>query len=270
MLSSNRLAYLAKNDMVEQARRVRSVRLTSFVLALAFMLLQPALNCFTGTGRLFAAEKNVAAEPAAQVSSQEADRAELITASTESPEDLITSTEMMIEKLILQMDRESSIKTRGSDRSIIASLPSIRPIQGYITSDFGLRLHPVYKRPIFHTGTDFSAPVGTRVLATADGVVASSGFDKGYGKKVVIDHGFGYQTIYAHLSKAVVRQGQHIRRGDVIAFSGNTGLSTGPHLHYEVRKDNIVVNPTAYFQDDQTPDKFTLHDTEQAQDNSHS
>ncbi|NTU91373.1 MAG: M23 family metallopeptidase [Chlorobiaceae bacterium] len=245
------------------------MRLTSFVLALAFLLL-PALNCFTGTGRLFAAEKSVAAEPAAQVSSQEADRAELITASTESPEDLITSTEMMIEKLILQMDRESSIKTRGNDRSIIASLPSIRPIQGYITSDFGLRLHPVYKRPIFHTGTDFSAPVGTRVLATADGVVASSGFDKGYGKKVVIDHGFGYQTIYAHLSKAVVRQGQHIRRGDVIAFSGNTGLSTGPHLHYEVRKDNIVVNPTAYFQDDQTPDKFTLHDTEQAQDNSHS
>lgn len=256
--------------MVEQARRVHPMRMTVAVLTLLIMLLQPALSCITGNSRLLAAEPAATAEPTALKESQEALQPE-----NESPEDLITTTEMMIEKLILQMDRElqesSPAKSeKGYARSILASLPSIKPIIGSVTSAFGMRMHPVFKRPVFHAGIDFSAPEGTKVLSTAGGIVVSSGFDSGYGKKVIIDHGLGFQTIYAHLSKAVVRQGQHVKRGEIIAFSGNTGRSTGPHLHYEVRKDNLVVNPTAYFPDE-SPDKFmTLQDIQQAQDNSHS
>ena len=85
------------------------------------------------------------------------------------------------------------------------------------------------------------------MLSTGDGIVAFSGYDKGFGQKVTINHGYGYKTIYAHLSKLLVRQGQKISRGDIIALSGNTGASTGPHMHYEVHKNNVIVNPTAYF-----------------------
>jgi murein DD-endopeptidase MepM/ murein hydrolase activator NlpD len=196
--------------------------------------------------------------------------------SNNSPEGLLASTEQMIEHLTLQIDRqkESHVEIRQSyesNRTLFSSLPAIKPINGYITSGFGMRIHPVYKRMLFHTGTDFSAPVGSRVFATGDGVVTFSGFDKGYGKKVIIDHGYGYQTIYAHLSKAMIRQGQHIKRGEVIAFSGNSGVSTGPHLHYEVRKDNIQVNPTAYFFDDMAPEKFmTLQKQSQEKDDNNS
>lgn len=257
--------------MVLQARNVCRVPLKVLVLALLSLVLQPALLPVDNATKLFAAEPVPAADAstgadgaAAPKKAQETERKE--STAKDAADGLMSSTEMMIEKLILQMDmdmqeREPARATKGEGRSIIASLPSIRPIIGQITSAFGMRMHPILKRPIFHAGTDFSAPVGTRVLVTADGVVTSSGFDGGYGKKVVIDHGFGYQTIYAHLSKAVVRQGQRVHRGDVIAFSGNTGRSTGPHLHYEVRKDHDVVNPTAYFTEDPSNDSFmSRHD----------
>jgi murein DD-endopeptidase MepM/ murein hydrolase activator NlpD len=274
MSSSNRLAYLAKIDMVAQARKVRSRRWLPILTALLLLVFQPGIPSMTGHAELHAAEKTSKAKAPARNKPEPVTGQEFIT--TDSPDELISTTEQMIEKLVLQIDRESeqhgqSKPARGNAKSIIASLPSIKPIDGFISSQFGMREHPIYKRPIFHAGTDFSAPVGTKVIATADGTVAFSGFDKGYGKKVVIEHGNGYQTIYAHLSKAVIRQGQHIRRGDIIAFSGNSGLSTGPHLHYEIRKDNAVVNPTAFFLDDLSPDKFmTLHEDVQDQDNSNS
>ncbi len=252
--------------MVLQARSVCRVPLKALFTALLFLVLQPALLTVDNTSKLFAAETvaSAVASPsvAGAAASKKAPEPESRQANSQSSSDgLMSSTEMMIEKLIMQMDvemqeREPARATKGEGRSIIASLPSIRPIVGQITSAFGMRMHPVLKRPIFHAGTDFSAPVGTRVLVTADGIVTSSGFDGGYGKKVVVDHGFGYQTIYAHLSKAVVRQGQRVHRGDIIAFSGNTGRSTGPHLHYEVRKDNVVVNPTAYFEEGPSNDSF--------------
>jgi murein DD-endopeptidase MepM/ murein hydrolase activator NlpD len=262
MSSSNRLAYLATNDMVEQARRVLPVYVRVAITTLLMLLLAPAFGPVAYNHSLFARQS--ANSRHASVQQQDEDEYEY-------PEDLITSTEQMIEKMIAQKERELLAKEAAMDGqasgSAVTAMPSIRPIAGEITSEFGMRVHPVYNRMMFHAGTDFSASVGTRVVATADGTVSSSGFEKGgYGKKVVIDHGFGFQTVYAHLSKAVVRQGQHIRRGDIIAFSGNTGRSTGPHLHYEVRKDGFVVNPTAYFPEEQAPDKLmTLHDDEPEQ-----
>jgi murein DD-endopeptidase MepM/ murein hydrolase activator NlpD len=182
---------------------------------------------------------------------------------TSTTDGLLATTEQMIEQLILQIDRQRNNSTESREVTenptptpYFSSIPNIRPVGGSITSAFGNRIHPIYKVSLFHSGIDFSASEGTRVQSTGDGVVAYSGYDKGYGQKITINHGFGYKTIYAHLSKSLVRQGQKIKRGEIIALSGNTGISTGPHLHYEVQKDNVKVNPTAYFFDESNPDKF--------------
>ena len=195
-----------------------------------------------------------------------------------STEGLLATTEQMIEQLILQIDSQKNNSSESRELAenpnptpFFSSIPNIKPVTGSITSGFGRRLHPIYNVTLFHTGIDFSAAEGTRVHSTGDGVVAFSGYDKGYGQKVIISHGYGYKTIYAHLSKSLVRQGQRIQRGEIIALSGNTGVSTGPHLHYEVLKDNVKVNPTAYFFDGNNPDKFITKQKaspEQSGDNS--
>ena len=178
-------------------------------------------------------------------------------------EGLLASTEQMIEQLIMQIDLQKNSTTESKEitenpnpTSFFSSIPNIKPVSGSITSAFGNRIHPIYNITIFHSGIDFSASEGSRVHATGDGMVAFSGYDKGYGQKITIDHGYGYKTTYAHLSKSLVRQGQRIKRGEIIALSGNTGVSTGPHLHYEIQKDNVKVNPTAYFFDENNPAKF--------------
>ena len=183
--------------------------------------------------------------------------------SANTTEGLLASTEQMIEQLIQQIDlqRENTyekgeLTENPNPTSFFSSIPNIKPVAGSITSSFGTRVHPVYHVPLFHTGIDFSVAEGTRVQSTGDGIVAFSGYDKGYGQKVTINHGFGYKTVYAHLSKSLVRQGQNVKRGEIIALSGNTGVSTGPHMHYEVHKNNVIVNPTAYFFDGTNPDKF--------------
>ena len=178
-------------------------------------------------------------------------------------EKLLASTEKMIEQLILQIESESKgiaesgeVAKNSGPSSYTSSIPNIKPLIGLITSVFGRRMHPIYNEIRFHTGIDFSASEGTRVHSTGDGVVAFSGYDRGYGQKITIDHGYGFKTIYAHLSKSLVRQGERVSRGEIIALSGNTGDSTGPHLHYEVKKNNVTVNPTAYFLDENNPDKL--------------
>ena len=180
-----------------------------------------------------------------------------------STEGLLSTTEQMIEQLILQIDRQKEnthengeLADNPNPTSFFSSIPIIRPIGGPITSSFGLRVHPVYHVPLFHTGIDFSVPEGTGVQSTGDGIVAFSGYDKGYGQKIIINHGYGYKTVYAHLSKSLVRQGQKVQRSEIIALSGNTGVSTGPHMHYEVHKNNVIVNPTAYFFDGAVTNKF--------------
>ncbi|NHQ59151.1 M23 family metallopeptidase [Chlorobium sp. BLA1] len=183
--------------------------------------------------------------------------------SPKSTEGLLASTEQMIEHLILQIERQresapetGELSDNPRPTSFFASIPNIKPLSGSISSKFGVRVHPIYNVPLFHSGIDFAAAEGSRVKSTGDGIVAFSGYDRGYGQKITINHGYGYKTIYGHLSKALVRQGQRVKRGDIIALSGNTGVSTGPHLHYEVRKNNLIVNPTAYFFDEANPDKF--------------
>jgi len=138
-----------------------------------------------------------------------------------------------------------------------AHLPSILPVDGVFTSPFGLRLHPILDVYKVHEGQDISCDPGTIVHATADGVVDYSGAaHDGLGIKVEINHGYGYKTVYGHLSKTLVRDGRHVKRGDVIALSGNTGLSTAPHLHYEVRINGVPKDPRNFFLEDYSLKEF--------------
>ncbi len=144
---------------------------------------------------------------------------------------------------------------------LLASLPAIQPISNQdlrrLTSYFGYRTDPFYKVLKFHEGVDFSAPTGTEIYATGDGVVREADRSKsGYGNQIVIDHGFGYKTMYAHLQSFKVRVGQEVKRGQVIGTIGSTGKSTSPHLHYEVWKNNVPVNPINYFFNDITPEQY--------------
>ncbi|HOB92126.1 MAG TPA: M23 family metallopeptidase [Bacillota bacterium] len=120
------------------------------------------------------------------------------------------------------------------------------PVVGPVSSRYGWRAHPVYKDTRFHNGIDIAVSVGTPVKATADGVVILSGTSGGYGLTVIIDHGYGVQTLYAHNSRLLVKAGEVVTRGQVISYSGNTGVSTGPHLHYEVRVGGKAVDPSIY------------------------
>jgi len=135
-------------------------------------------------------------------------------------------------------------------------IPAILPLKGGLTSKFGYRKHPILGIWAMHEGIDLVVDVGTPVYATGDGVVSYVGYRGRYGLIVEIDHGFGYVTLYAHLSRALVREGQKVKRGDKIALSGATGLVTAPHLHYEVWKDGIPQNPINYFFEDVDPAKY--------------
>jgi len=144
---------------------------------------------------------------------------------------------------------------------MMASIPAIQPISDKykrrISDFYGYRIHPIYKTKIFHEGIDFSAPIGTEVYAAGDGIVIKAAHSNyGYGNIITIDHGYGYETYYAHLDKINVRKGQKIKRGQTIGLVGNTGLSTGPHLHYEVHKNNKKVNPLYYFFNDLDVDAY--------------
>lgn len=137
-------------------------------------------------------------------------------------------------------------ETLSLQQSLMKATPSIRPARGLITSDFGYRPSPISGALKLHQGIDFGAPPGAPVYATADGVVSYASFDTDYGKLVSIDHGYGVVTRYAHNSEIFVVVGQKIKRGDVLAAVGNTGRSTGAHLHYEVRVNGVPVDPMNY------------------------
>jgi len=150
---------------------------------------------------------------------------------------------------------------------MLMSIPAIQPVSNVdlrrMASGFGYRIHPIYKVRKMHSGMDFSAPIGTPIYATGDGVISSDkGADKvgghGYGRYVVIDHGYGYQTLYGHMSKVDARPGQKIKRGDIIGYVGNSGASTAPHLHYEVIKNGEKINPINFFYNDLSPEEYEL------------
>jgi murein DD-endopeptidase MepM/ murein hydrolase activator NlpD len=134
-------------------------------------------------------------------------------------------------------------------RSLWAATPSVWPVRGWLASGFGNRVSPFTGRVAMHDGLDIAAPSGTPIAAPASGLVTYAGFDNGLGKMIKIDHGYGMQTMYGHLSKIEARIGQKVKRGDVIGMVGSTGLSTGPHVHYEVHVNSVAVNPLRYILD---------------------
>ncbi len=146
---------------------------------------------------------------------------------------------------------------------LLAHTPAIQPVSNKdlnrIASGFGYRIDPVYKTTKFHAGLDFSAPQGTPIYATADGTVTTSGnTGNGYGNHVIINHGYGYETLYGHMVRVKARGGQKVKRGEVIGWVGSTGKSTGPHCHYEVHKYGDKIDPIYFFYNDLTPEQFDL------------
>lgn len=131
-------------------------------------------------------------------------------------------------------------------KSLLASTPSLWPARGWVTSDFGSRLDPYTADRVMHQGLDIAAPHGKEVFSPSDGTVVFAGLEGGYGNVIVIDHGYGIKTRYGHLAKILVKSGAKVKRGEKIAAVGNTGRSTGPHLHYEVRVNGIPQNPRKF------------------------
>src|SRR5260221_630149 len=168
-------------------------------------------------------------------------------------EDIILKLHTAVDKLrrkvyIESKSQDEVVHLAENKEKLFASIPAIQPVANKeliaLASGYGMRIHPVYKVLKMHTGVDFAATIGTPIYATADGVIDKLEVSfSGYGKVLEIDHGFGYRTRFAHMHDFSVRHGQKVKRGDLIGYVGNTGLSTAPHLHYEVFVNGVVVNP---------------------------
>lgn len=172
-------------------------------------------------------------------------------ASLNPPLDTRLSLQTMDRSLSLLSDQSARLEAFYRDQTLLlASTPSVWPVRGYLSAAFGNRPDPFTGRRDFHPGLDISAPVGTRVSAPADGVVVSAAWSGGYGNALVVDHGFGIVTRYAHLQGFAVKPGHRIRRGDLLGYVGNTGRSTGPHLHYEVWVRDQAQNPIHFILDE--------------------
>ena len=143
---------------------------------------------------------------------------------------------------------------------LLLAIPAIQPVSNKdltrIASGFGMRVHPILKIYRPHNGLDFTAPSGVPIYATADGVVDKAEFNGGFGNHVVISHGYGFETLYGHMVKIKAHAGQTVKRGEVIGYLGSTGLSSGPHCHYEVHRNGVPVDPIYYFYNDITPAQF--------------
>ncbi len=177
--------------------------------------------------------------------------------------DLVKDTKIRLDNIAKQLVVQSKsfdavVKLAKNKEVLLASIPAIQPIANKdlktMTSGFGYRIHPIYKTSKMHTGMDFAAPSGTPIYATGEGRIKTvESSRRGYGNNIIIDHGFGYTTLYAHLTKFNCRPGQQVKRGDIIGYVGSTGQSTAPHLHYEVLKDGKHVDPVNYYFNDLTP-----------------
>ncbi len=169
--------------------------------------------------------------------------------------------DMLARKLYIQSKSfDEIVDFYKNHEDMLRHLPAIQPVSNKdlkrTASGFGYRIHPIYQTRIFHDGMDFSCDVGTPVYATADGVVKNARWERGYGYIVTIDHGYGYETRYAHLKSFNVKRGQKVVRGETIALSGNTGRSSGPHVHYEVLQRGRPVNPANYYFMDLDADQY--------------
>lgn len=180
--------------------------------------------------------------------------------------DLIIKTHQTLDRIEKKLYAQSKsfdevIELAGKKEKMLASIPAIIPVSKRdlraAIGPFGWRIDPIYKTRAMHTGMDFPAETGTNVYATGDGVVENVESNYwGYGNIVLINHGFGYKTLYAHLSEFNTKIGQKVKRGDLIGYVGSTGKSTAPHLHYEVWKNGEKVNPVNFYYNDLTPEEY--------------
>ena len=183
----------------------------------------------------------------------------------------MTNSEIVVSttKMLNTVKKQLYIQSRSYDELVnltknrekmLQCLPAIQPVLNKdlkrMASGYGWRIDPVYHTRRFHEGMDFVAPTGTDVYATGDGTIVNAGWEQGYGNCIVINHGFGYETLYAHLSTIKVRPGQSVKRGDIIGLVGSTGKSTAPHLHYEVHYKGQVMNPQNYYFLDLSPEEY--------------
>jgi len=164
-------------------------------------------------------------------------------------------------KMYMQTKSYDKIMALAKDKDqMLSHIPSIQPVSNKqmtrIASGFGMRLHPIFKTWRMHAGIDFSAPSGTPIYATGDAQVSRVGYFGGYGNQVTLDHGYGYKTSYAHMRSYIVKKGQKVKRGQLIGYVGNTGASTGPHVHYEVVKNGKKVNPIYYIYLNMTDEEY--------------
>ncbi len=147
-----------------------------------------------------------------------------------------------------------------NNEKMLENIPAIQPVSNKdltrVASGWGYRVDPIYRTKRFHYGMDFTAPTGTETFATGNARVSKAGWEQGYGNAIRLDHGYGYETLYAHLSQILVKEGQNVKRGEVIGLIGSTGKSTGPHLHYEVHLKGEPVNPQNYYFLDLTPEEY--------------
>lgn len=179
--------------------------------------------------------------------------------------EIVVSTTKKVEEIKKQLYIQSKsyddlIKLSKNKEEMLQCIPAIQPVMNknlkYMASGYGWRIDPVYHTRRFHAGMDFTAPTGTKIFATGNGTVVTSGWKQGYGNCVEISHGFGYVTLYGHMSSIKVRGGQKVKRGEVIGLVGSTGKSTGPHLHYEVHYRGQIMNPANYYYLDLSPSEY--------------
>ena len=172
--------------------------------------------------------------------------------------------DVLSKQLVVQSKSLDEIEYLASNKvDLLAAIPSIQPIRNKdlkrVASGYGYRKDPFTKKPRMHWGMDFTAPTGTPIYATGDGIVKrADNRAAGFGKHIRIDHGFGYVSLYAHMSKYKVKRGQKVKRGEIIGYVGNTGRSAGPHLHYEIFKDGKKINPLNFYYGNLSAEEFDI------------
>ncbi|QXP72774.1 M23 family metallopeptidase [Tenacibaculum sp. AHE15PA] len=169
--------------------------------------------------------------------------------------------EILSKQMVVQSKSLDEIVSLAKEKEkMLASIPAIQPVKNQdlkrMASGYGMRMHPILKTRRMHNGMDFTAPKGTPIFASGNGVIAKAHRSSTFGKVVYIDHGYGYRTIYAHMSKIIAKRKQEVKRGDIIGYVGNTGRSMASHLHYEIHKDGRPVNPIYFYYGDLTPEEF--------------
>jgi len=180
--------------------------------------------------------------------------------------ELVISTTKKIDQITKQLYIQSKsfddiIELAKNKADMLASIPAIQPVANKdlsrMASGYGPRIHPIYKTQKFHAGMDFSAKTGTPIYATGDGKISKVRRSRrGYGNHVIINHGYGYKTLYAHMKKYIVKRGEKVKRGDLIGYVGSTGTSVAPHLHYEVHKDGRKINPVNFYYNDLNANEY--------------